>query len=151
MKPDERLNSATLFRKLDPEQIRALVQVARETRYERGSTIMHYGDRDRDIIVILEGEVSVEIPTGNDQFVQVAQLGRYETIGEMTFILPLRRTAHIKASQDVTCLVFEYCALCDFFRKNPEITVKVFEALNVTMVEKYGRSIDSLIANKNTP
>ncbi len=145
MNRDDLHHTATLFRKLDQEQLGALIQVARETSYKSDTVIMRYGDRDRDIIVILEGAVSVEIPTGDNQYLQVARLGQYETIGEMNFILPLRRTAQIKAIQDVSCLVFDYYGLCDFFRKNPEIALKVFEAINVSMVEKLGRSIDHLV------
>jgi CRP-like cAMP-binding protein len=94
------LGSVPLFQSLNKHQVRRLAETAQERRFKAGDIIVRQGDKGVGFYLILEGEAKVE-RAGHP----VASLGAGQFFGEMALLDDQPRTADVRASAAVRCLV----------------------------------------------
>ncbi len=89
-----------LFETLPQEEIAALENIARQSRYLGGSILFYEGDPSSSFVVILDGELEVIKNLGSDAEMRVGTLHTGEYLGEMSLFLRNRqRSASVRATQ----------------------------------------------------
>jgi CRP-like cAMP-binding protein len=94
------LGRVPLFSGLGKSQIRTMATTAKERAYRDGETIVKQGEKGIGFYMLLSGQAKVE--KGGKP---VATLGPGQYFGEMALIDQLPRTADVRASGAVRCLV----------------------------------------------
>jgi CRP-like cAMP-binding protein len=126
-----------LFFLLVEQEMKELTSISRIQEYMAHETIIRIGERNRDVLCIKEGSVSVQIEDTNAVITEIARLHEGSLIGEMNFIIPSRRTANVVALTEVQAEIFPYADFCALLEKNPELAAKIFHALNLQLTAKY--------------
>jgi CRP/FNR family cyclic AMP-dependent transcriptional regulator len=94
------LASVPLFATLSKAQVRRLAETAKDRRFTAGDAMVKQGDKGIGFYLILEGTASVE--KGGRP---VASLGPGQFFGEMALLDDQPRTADVRATSGVKCLV----------------------------------------------
>jgi CRP-like cAMP-binding protein len=94
------LGSVPLFSSLSKSQLRTMATTAKERTYRDGDTIVKQGDKGIGFYLILSGQARVE-RAGTS----VASLGPGQYFGEMALLDEQPRTADVRATGAVRCLV----------------------------------------------
>lgn len=99
---------------LSEDQARSLAEVAEQTQYNNGQTVLFRGTTVDGLYVIASGKVSVWVkPEKAKALSQVAELGVGDVFGETSIIELGTAGATIKASEDATLI---FCIHQDAFR-----------------------------------
>ncbi|MBI5788017.1 MAG: cyclic nucleotide-binding domain-containing protein [Candidatus Schekmanbacteria bacterium] len=103
----ELLKSFSLFREMDNDQLNEFTGYIQERNYAEGAFICCKGDPGGDLFLIKNGTVSVSLPLYryDSQYKTIAELGRGNFFGELSFFDGQERSADIQASSDVELLV----------------------------------------------
>lgn len=96
----EMLGTVPLFSSLSKSQLRTMAITAKERRYRDGDTIVKQGEKGIGFYLILEGQARVE---KGGQPVATLRAGQY--FGEMALLDEQPRTADVRATGGVRCLV----------------------------------------------
>ncbi len=110
------LQEPELFRDLEPEQIRKLIDISRRVTFPAGSTIMREGEEGDTLYIILGGTVEVvkslvlpgmDEDDGPDRSKVFTRLSAddHAVFGEIALLEKQRRTATITALTD--CVLYE--------------------------------------------
>jgi CRP/FNR family transcriptional regulator, cyclic AMP receptor protein len=94
------LGRVPLFSSLSKSQLRTMATTAKERSFRDGETIVKQGDKGIGFYLILAGQARVE--KGGKA---VASLGPGQYFGEMALLDEQPRTADVRASGGVRCLV----------------------------------------------
>jgi len=111
------------------------IEIIRE--YDQGELVIQTNQRNRDLICINQGKVSIQVEDTGGSIHEIAQIEAGNMIGDMNFVIPTRRTADVVALTRVEASIFPYQALTELLRQNPTLAAKVFSALNVQLARKY--------------
>ena len=133
----EHLNDHPLLRYLTEEEISLVRSACIKKIYEPGDILIDLGQRNRDIISLDEGSVSIQIETLGGMLTEVAQTHQGNVIGEMNFVIPTRRTANVIALTKVRTTIFPYQELTQLLNRQNTIAYKIFAAINLSLAEKY--------------
>ena len=99
---EQSLSQVTLFKRLEPRQIKELAQVADITSAKQGKTLITEGALGRELIVIMEGTVDV-IRSGQT----IASLGPGDAVGEMALIDHQEASATVVTTSPCELVVVE--------------------------------------------
>ena len=136
-------NDIQMYKYLSEEEIKILNSNHIEEKYVSGETIIEYGERNRDVYFVAEGTVSVWIPDEFDKMKKIVSLPSGTMIGENNFVMPVRRSATIKADSEETLIFrYSYHKLQKLLLENPVIAAKFFAAINDSICEKYINTIN---------
>jgi CRP-like cAMP-binding protein len=94
------LGSVPLFSSLSKSQLRTMATTAKERNYRAGDLIVKQGDKGIGFYLILAGQA--QVGRGGKQ---VAALGPGQYFGEMALLDEQPRTADVRATGAVRCLV----------------------------------------------
>ena len=133
----DKLNNHPLYCFLNADEIKLLKAVGKEYSYMAHERIISIGERNRDVISLEEGSVSVQIEDIDGAVHEVARIHEGNLVGEMNFIVPTRRTANVVALTEVEAYIYPYAELCNLLAAQPTLATKVFMALNIQLCEKY--------------
>jgi len=123
------------------EEIHIINEVIKIENYSNTEPIIVLGERNRDILTIVSGQVSVWYFI-NEKHVEVAKLAEGTIIGDMNFIIPTRRTANVSAIDEVKIIRFPYKEMLTLLLEHSSIANKFFAAINVGMCAKTNETID---------
>ena len=84
----------------------------------------------------------------NGEEKQVAELPEGEIIGDQNFVIPVRRTANVKAVGEVEVSRFPYNDTIELLRKETLIASKIFAAINDSVAEKMMRTMEKYLENE---
>jgi len=96
----EELSGVKILTGLEPEEMVELVQRIKKKRYHAGDVIFRQGDDAHEMFFIVEGEVDI-IHREDGEAVRLAQLGAYDTFGEIGILSGYPRSADAIAKSDV--------------------------------------------------
>jgi len=133
-----RTNDDDLLKYMDESEREAFSQVNEIITYKRDDIIIKAGARDRDIYIIIKGTVLVTL--GEEHTKMTIKLGEQDLLGEINFVLPVRRSATVVASTEVTLLKYDYNKTMEFLAQNLTIAAKFFAALNDVLAMKLVRT-----------
>jgi CRP-like cAMP-binding protein len=110
------LASVPLFSSLNKSQIRTMATTAKERDYRGGDTIVKQGEKGIGFYLILAGQAQVE-KSGQP----VATLSPGQFFGEMALLDEQPRTADVKATGPVRCLVLSPWEFWSAVGNEPEV------------------------------
>src|ERR671914_1733331 len=96
----ELLRSVAMFKPLDADVLRALVEAARRVRFTPGTRFITEGQIDDDAYLIIEGEALVSV---RGRVIAKREAG--DVIGEVAAVTARPRTASVTATTSVQALV----------------------------------------------
>ncbi len=134
-----------LLKYLNEDELQKIAKIKQKEQYHHNEVIILFGDRNRDIMIINKGIAAVLIINDDGEEIHVASPAEGEIIGELNFVIPVRRSANIKAIQNVEICRFPYDELMELLRKETIIASKIFTAINDSLAEKMMRTINDYI------
>ena len=103
-RPPPTLGAIPLFARLPPAERQALSSVGEERHFKKSSTLVAQGAQGDRFFAILAGHVSVHVEADSGLSREVARLGPGDCFGEAALLGEGKRTATVKAEEDVTVL-----------------------------------------------
>lgn len=94
-----------LFKSLDEEARKGLLESAFVMQYDEGERLLREGDVGETMMLVMDGTVRVHT-SGPQGDVQLAELGRGACVGEVAVLSGAPRTANVDAMTRVTAAVF---------------------------------------------
>jgi CRP-like cAMP-binding protein len=119
------------------EEKQLLKQVSQTKTFVAHEKLITIGERKRDIIILLEGSVSVQVEDFEGAIHEVARIHEGNLVGEMNFVIPTRRTANVVALTEIETEILPYDRLSILLKEQPVLAYKIFSALNMQLREKY--------------
>ena len=116
------------FTQFDRAALRALATRSGIAAFAAGDLIMSQGDPGSFAYLILDGEVDVFVEIPGER-VQMATLGRHNTIGELGAFTDMPRTATVTARSDLIAMRIERDSLMDLAAEFPVVAVAVIGEL----------------------
>lgn len=112
-----------LAKDLAHEEVEKIAAVAVEKTYTDGELIIGEGDTTRDIFIILDGWVSVEIQQYSSELStpRLQLLKNKGIVGEFSFVDGSRRSANVKAKDTVKLLMLPHEELSSLMDKEPRV------------------------------
>lgn len=99
------LEEIPLFKHVAAESIEGVLERCSHLKLDKNDILMHQGDMNRNLYVIIEGELSVRLDSPDSDPIIV--LGRGETVGEMSLIDHKGVSAYVCATRDCNLLVLD--------------------------------------------
>jgi CRP-like cAMP-binding protein len=118
----EMLENASLWSGLDRRDLKFIVQLSKERRYETGDAIVRKGEGTVGFHLILDG--SVEVRSGG---MVLSKLGPGQFFGEMSVIDNQPRSADVVAMEPSRCLILSAWSFNALVSKHPKIALKILQ------------------------
>jgi len=132
------------FVSLTPDVISLIFERCREARFERGSALMHQGDRGDSLMVLLEGSANVTSHGFRNGTESIARLKEFDVLGEMALLTGEDRTVDVFAETPVRALVLDVDEFQDVATKHPEVGM----VLTHLMAERLGEASHDALGGK---
>lgn len=143
----EVMREMPLFRNVDPKQLRVVAMMGESRAYRAGERLFEKGDEGDSAYIILNGEVSVLVPShGGEQ--EVAVLGKGEIFGELAVLCERPRSTAIAARTDLDVLRLDRNMLLNLIREFPDITLELVRILGHRL-ERTTRELSQALAGVN--
>jgi len=140
----KRKNDNELLKYLDENELNVVNAIATIETYKQGSFILEERHKNRDIFVILDGKVTICFLDENKKEQEITRLYSDEIFGEINFVIPVQRTAYVKALTDVKIRRYPYEKLLELMRESDVITAKIFASLNDSLAKRVVRTTQDL-------
>ena len=118
------LRAIPMFADCSRAELEAVSRVADELRLPAGRVLMRQGDPGRELIVLVDGEASVERDGAT-----IAVLRGGDFLGELALVTGRPRTATVTATSDLQTLVLNRVDFERLLRDVPTIVPKVLKAV----------------------
>jgi CRP/FNR family cyclic AMP-dependent transcriptional regulator len=118
------LKRVPLFKDCTRAELEAVSRVATELRLPAGRVLMRQGKPGRELLVLVEGEVTVE---RDGATIAVRRAGDF--LGELALVTGRPRTATVTAATDLQTLVLDEISFDRLLRDVPTIAVKVIKTV----------------------
>jgi putative nucleotidyltransferase with HDIG domain len=129
------INRLTIFESFSDEEKRQIVSDDAHFRaYQPDEVLIRAGSRDRNLFVLLTGEVSITDSSG-ETILAVLKAG--DIFGEMAFLTDTRRTANVVAKEFVIALKLDRIL---FDRLSPQIREKFKDRIIEKLVSRLDRA-----------
>ena len=99
------LEQIGLFKMVSPECIEGVLESCRIRELTRGETLLASGETNRDLYILLSGQLRVHLGMGGDDVIATIENG--ETVGEMSIIDRSPTSAFVVANEDCRLLVMQ--------------------------------------------
>jgi len=134
-----------LFETLRPEQLQDAQALGKWLQVARGEVLFGQGQKDDNLYLIISGRFRVTCPEANGQERPVAEVGRGETIGEMSMLSGAPRSATVTAIRDSEVVCFSGSDFTSLLMRYPRgffnLTTRVVDRLRQTLRQPAGPSI----------
>ncbi|MFQ5794855.1 MAG: Crp/Fnr family transcriptional regulator [Candidatus Bipolaricaulia bacterium] len=121
----EFLKQTPLFSLCREKDLRSIIKIANEKKFEAGSPIIKEGDSGLGFYLILEGKVDIK---RDDRL--LSQRGVGDFFGEMTLLDGGPRSADVIATEPTRCLVLARWDLKDIVKSYPDVALYMLEELS---------------------
>lgn len=117
------LEASGIIRDLNPDELKALANLAEQLTFPKDATIIFEDDKSRDLYMICEGSVSIHIslPSDHGREEVLYTMREGQIFGELALVDGSRRSASVRAEEPVRVYIFEYDKLNALFEKFPRI------------------------------
>lgn len=129
-----------IFSSLEPEELEFLASTASEETMDSGHVVFHHGERAREFFLILDGEVSVEIPAieGPTLFLQHLQSG--QVLGWSWLIPPYQWSFMARSEKPSRVLRFDGAKVLERCEADPRFGYHLLKAFSALMSERLGNA-----------
>lgn len=119
-----------LFQSLQPAEIDAVLERAVVRRVQRGTTILHCGDRNGGMVILMSGQVRVSVFSEDGKEVTLAVLGPGEVLGELSLLDGQDVSADVTAQEDCLLMQIERTQFLDLLRRNSDLSLALMAVLS---------------------
>jgi CRP/FNR family cyclic AMP-dependent transcriptional regulator len=116
------LEKASLWSGLDRKDLKFIVKLSKERKYESGDAIVKRGEGGVGFYMILEGSVEVR----SDGTI-LSKLGPGQFFGEMSVIDNQPRSADVVAVEPAKCLILSAWSFNALISEHPKIALKILQ------------------------
>jgi len=120
----ELMRRVPLFAGCSKRELAAIASLADELRFESGRTLIREGERGREFIIVVEGEVEVR-KNGR----KLPRRGDYSFFGELALLTDAPRSATVRTSTPVRALVISDHDFQRLLTSSVQIQSKVLRSL----------------------
>jgi len=143
------LQSHALFGGISDEEIEQIIPLLKEEHYSKGDFIIKEGEDSDSLHFIVEGTVEVVKEVENDPEAphrQLAVMGPGDTFGEMELIDIQRRSASVRALDDVCALSLSNRNMYKLYHSNLKLYTMII--MNIAReISRRLRRMDAMISN----
>jgi CRP/FNR family transcriptional regulator, cyclic AMP receptor protein len=98
------LASVPLFEGRDENDLLELARVLRRRKSAQGEVLWRRGDHARELLLVVEGEVTVSLPAPGGRMVEIAKAGPGDVLGEIGVLEGGEHTMTVRASEPTVVL-----------------------------------------------
>lgn len=134
------LKDNSIFSDLDTEELEFLASAATPEHMDSGHVVFRHGERARYFYLVLEGEISIEIPAieGPTLFLQHLKPG--QVLGWSWLIPPYQWSFMARAERDVEVLRFDGATVLQRCESDPKFGYHLLRAFSAMMSERLGHA-----------
>ena len=132
----ELLSRIPLFEGLTRDECRQVLAMCKQAKFPAGKAIYAAGTPGKELLVILKGEVTIQVPGGGT----VAELQAIDTVGEMEICSAQPRVARVVASGQVSGLTLGRAELESLFSHKPQLGIKILKNIVESLSRKLALS-----------
>lgn len=127
----DKLSTMELFQRLPKDALDKLVPHCREATFQRDTAIFEESDEENDLYVLLKGRASIEmkLPAGSAKMARLAMAEEGQILGEMSFVSGARRSATVRAFDEVKVLIIHAEGLYEVMEEDNRIGYVVMKHL----------------------
>ncbi|MFA6010814.1 MAG: cyclic nucleotide-binding domain-containing protein [Desulfobacteraceae bacterium] len=123
------LITMSLFDELSPIELSLTADYMNFFDLEQGKTLFKEGDIGDYICFVVEGAVDVLKMSGSGKRAVIATLTRGSTIGEMSIIDNISRSATVRARKDSTLVILSRKGFNAILESHPKIGIKILKGV----------------------
>ncbi len=123
------LININLFDELSPTELSTTANYMNFFEFERGKILFKEGDNGDYVCFIVEGGVDIIKSTVTEQQAVIATVRKGSTLGEMSIIDNIARSATAKARQDTTLVILSKKGFNTILDKHPRIGIKILKGI----------------------
>ncbi len=141
------LRKMPFFESLSRWQLKRVADYTYERIYQRDEYIFEIGQAGAALFLILDGEVSIEIPD-NDNMITIARLKKTDFFGDLALLDNSERSASAKANTHTKCLALFRNDLERMLKEEPEISCHIYKSLASIIGERL-KSMNELVESQS--
>lgn len=130
------LSDAPVFSGLSDEFIQRLAGHASERDVENGELLFRSGEPARNFFMLIDGEVSIEIPAVTGPTLQVQRLRPIRVLGWSWLLPPFKWSFNARAETDSKVLEFDGEAVLKDCESDPAFGYEVIKRFSALMAER---------------
>lgn len=134
------IQSIELFKGFTPQEVQALLRIAKSKRCEARHIIYQRGDPSTEMLVLTRGKLVVQ----TEQEVNVAFIEPGESVGEIGVMTNAPRSARVVAVEESSGLVLQKNDLLTLLKNDKDICIK-FQTNLIDMLARRLRDTDTLV------
>lgn len=123
------LITMTLFDELSPVELSVASDYMNFFEFEQGKVLFKEGDSGDYICFVVEGAVDVLKSSASGQRAVIATLTRGSTLGEMSIIDNIARSATVKARKNSTLVILSRKGFNTILDKHPKVGIKILKGI----------------------
>lgn len=123
------LINISLFDELTPNELGIAADYMNFFQFEKGKTLFKEGDPGDYVCFIVEGGVEIIKSTVTEQQAVIATIRKGNTLGEMSIIDNIARSATARAKQDTTLVILSKKGFNTILEKHPRVGIKILKGI----------------------
>jgi len=123
------LEDSRLFHGLPADIIQNLKNVMKPISLKSGESLFLTQDTGNQLYIVIEGEIDILLPLGDDHYKRLSKFGAGAFFGEIAFLKPGPRTADAKAMHNTELLELSRDGFQQLKQQNPEAAIKLIMRL----------------------
>jgi nitrite reductase/ring-hydroxylating ferredoxin subunit len=136
------LAGVPLFAGLDQASLESLEAFTFRKTFDAGDLVVEEGRTGNGLYVVLSGKVEVVKGLGGPNPHVAAVLGPGEPFGEMALLGDWRRSASVRALEEVSCLGMDRWAFLAHLNREPQLAVRMLQMLAERLAQTNERLVE---------
>ncbi len=132
-----------IFAELSVDHVRKVLAICERASFPKGKTIYAAGTPGNELLILLKGTVSIQMPDGSE----ITQVVPIDTVGEMEIASSHSRIARVVAEEAVSGLTMGQAELEGMVNVEPLIVIQVLRNIINILAEKI-KSMNEQLAEK---
>lgn len=129
----EKLKSFTIFEGMGVRELQAISSVATLEKFQAGDILIHQGDENSSIFLIVSGQIGVYSGLKTDQEVKKVDLGEGAFIGELSLFTRAAATASCVAETEAQAFVIRHHQFQEIMKIYPQIGINMCTFLSAKL------------------
>ncbi len=129
------------------ENRQALESLFEQRFFRAGEMVFSAGERDSELMVILQGSVDILVPHSGDRNVRLARIRRGAILGELSFLDMSARAASAVATEDLLLGVLSRERFESFANQDPQAARRVMNNLALDLAFRLRRTNHMAVSN----
>ena len=131
-----RQNDDDLLKYLNKDEKNTVKKYRKFIDLNDNEILFSYGDKGRDIYLIVEGLLEVFIAKNNGKEIIIDTIYEGEIIGEVNFAISIKRHFSVRSKVKTKVICYPYKQLIEIMKDNPIIAAKINAAINDSLADK---------------